>query len=250
MERIKIGVEMELKNLRIFLLQLFVVLFLLPFSYLFIMLLAGNGNLERIQIVSLLTGYIVVTMTSAFINMLSLRITNTRQPEVLELYSTFSITFPQILVSQCITYTLLTLPLILAAFLYVILSLESVNILLFISGIVIGIFVLLLLSVSLGLLMNNLFLANGLYQIVSMFLIIFSPSFFDMQTLNKFFQTLLLLNPITHVLNILRSPLNISLGFDVRWSYLFLFVLSVLLVLFVSKKVSKTYILEKIFQEG
>lgn len=247
MERIKIGVEMELKNLRIFLLQLFVVLFLLPFSYLFIMLLAGNGNLEKIQIVSLLTGYIVVTLTSAFINMLSLRITNTRQPEVLELYSTFSITFPQIVVSQCITYTLLTLPLILAAFLYVILSLESVNILLFISGIVIGIFVLLLLSVSLGLLMNNLFLANGLYQIVSMFLIIFSPSFFDMQTLNKFFQTLLLLNPITHVLNILRSPLNISLGFDVRWSYLFLFVLSVLLVLFVSKKVSKTYILEKIF---
>lgn len=248
MERIKIGVEMELKSLRIFLLQLFVVLFLLPFSYLFIMLLAGNGgNLERIQIVSLLTGYIVVTLTSAFINMLSLRITNTRQPQVLELYSTFSITFPQIVVSQCITYTLLTLPLILAAFLYVILSLKSVNILLFISGIVIGIFVLLLLSVSLGLLMNNLFLANGLYQIVSVFLIIFSPSFFDMQTVNKFFQTLLLLNPITHVLNILRSPLNISLGFDVRWSYLFLFVLSVLLVLFVSKKVSKTYILEKIF---
>lgn len=247
MEKIKIGVEMELKSLRIFLLQLFVVLFLLPFSYLFIMLLAGNGNLERIQIVSLLTGYIVVTLTSAFINMLSLRITNTRQPEVLELYSTFSITFPQIVVSQCITYTLLTLPLILAAFLYVILSLESVNILLFISGIVIGIFVLLLLSVSLGLLMNNLFLANGLCQIVSVFLIIFSPSFFGMQTLNKFFQTLLLLNPITHVLNILRSPLNISLGFDVRWSYLFLFVLSVLLVLFVSKKVSKTYILEKIF---
>jgi len=141
------------------------------------MLLAGNGNLERIQIVSLLTGYIVVTLTSAFINMLSLRITNTRQPEVLELYSTFSITFPQIVVSQCITYTLLTLPLILAAFLYVILSLESVNILLFISGIVIGIFVLLLLSVSLGLLMNNLFLANGLYQIVSVFLIIFHPHF-------------------------------------------------------------------------
>jgi len=247
MEKIKIGVEMELKSLRIFLLQLFVVLFLLPFSYLFIMLLAGNGNLERIQIVSLLTGYIVVTLTSAFINMLSLRITNTRQPQVLELYSTFSITFPQIVVSQCITYTLLTLPLILAAFLYVILSLKSVNILLFISGIVIGIFVLLLLSVSLGLLMNNLFLANGLCQIVSVFLIIFSPSFFGMQTLNKFFQTLLLLNPITHVLNILRSPLNISLGFDVRWSYLFLFVLSVLLVLFVSKKVSKTYILEKIF---
>jgi len=247
MEKIKIGVEMELKSLRIFLLQLFVVLFLLPFSYLFIMLLAGNGNLERIQIVSLLTGYIVVTLTSAFINMLSLRITNTRQPQVLELYSTFSITFPQIVVSQCITYTLLTFPLILAAFLYVILSLKSVNILLFISGIVIGIFVLLLLSVSLGLLMNNLFLANGLCQIVSVFLIIFSPSFFGMQTLNKFFQTLLLLNPITHVLNILRSPLNISLGFDVRWSYLFLFVLSVLLVLFVSKKVSKTYILEKIF---
>lgn len=247
MEKIKIGVEMELKSLRIFLLQLFVVLFLLPFSYLFIMLLAGSGNLERIQIVSLLTGYIVVTLTSAFINMLSLRITNTRQPQVLELYSTFSITFPQIVVSQCITYTLLTLPLILAAFLYVILSLKSVNILLFISGIVIGIFVLLLLSVSLGLLMNNLFLANGLCQIVSVFLIIFSPSFFGMQTLNKFFQTLLLLNPITHVLNILRSPLNISLGFDVRWSYLFLFVLSVLLVLFVSKKVSKTYILEKIF---
>lgn len=247
MEKIKIGVEMELKSLRIFLLQLFVVLFLLPFSYLFIMLLAGNGNLERIQIVSLLTGYIVVTLTSAFINMLSLRITNTRQPQVLELYSTFSITFPQIVVSQCITYTLLTFPLILAAFLYVILSLKSVNILLFISDIVIGIFVLLLLSVSLGLLMNNLFLANGLCQIVSVFLIIFSPSFFGMQTLNKFFQTLLLLNPITHVLNILRSPLNISLGFDVRWSYLFLFVLSVLLVLFVSKKVSKTYILEKIF---
>ncbi|BAL80227.1 hypothetical protein [Caldisericum exile] len=123
MDKIKIGVEIEFKSLRIYWLQLFVVLFLLPFSYLFIMLLSSGRNISKGQIATLLTGYLIVTMASAFINMLSLRITNTKQPEVLELYSTYSITFPQIIVSQCITYTLLLLPIIIVVFLYIIFSL-------------------------------------------------------------------------------------------------------------------------------
>ena len=247
MEKIRLGVEMEFKGLRIYLFQLFVVLFLLPFSYLFIMLLSGKGKLTTSQIAFLLTGYMVVTLISAFINMLSLRVVNTKEPQVLELYSTFSITFPQIILSQSLTYVILTLPIVLLTFIYVSLSLKQVNILLLAFGIIFSILVLLLLSISLGLIMNNLFLANGVLQILSVILIIFSPAYFDANTLNRTIQILLLLNPVTHILNILRSPLAISANFDILWSYGILFVLSIALILFILRRVRRTYILEKIF---
>ncbi|MGB9833261.1 MAG: hypothetical protein ACPLPP_07140 [Caldisericum exile] len=247
MEKIKIGVVIELKSLRIYWLQLFVVLFLLPFSYLFIMFLSSGGNINKNEVVSLLIGYMVVTLVSSFVNMLSLRITNTKQPEVLELYSTYSMTFPQIIVSQCITYTLLTLPLVIVVSLYAIISLQSVNVPLFITGTIIGISVLLLISIFLGLAMNNLFLANGLFQILFVIFVILSPSYFNMQSLNKVLKILLIFNPITHMLNILRTPLKISSGFDIKWSYLYLFVLSILLVMFIARRIKNTYVLEKIF---
>ncbi|BAL80228.1 hypothetical protein CSE_01020 [Caldisericum exile AZM16c01] len=95
--------------------------------------------------------------------------------------------------------------------------------------------------------MSNLFLANGLFQILFMIFIIFSPSYFSMQSLSKFFQICLLFNPVTHILNILRSPLMIPSGFNIKWSYLYLIVMSILLFLYIAKRVKKTYVLEKIF---
>jgi len=97
MHKIITGVEMQFKTLRIYFLQLFIVVFVMPFSYAFVVLLSTAA--ENMSISYLLSGYIVSTLISTFLGMLALSITNLRQKEVLELYSTYAITFPQVVIS-------------------------------------------------------------------------------------------------------------------------------------------------------
>ncbi len=220
------------------------VVFLLPFSYAFIVLLSGTSNGEALTY--LLSGYIVSTLISTFINMLGMRITNIRQQEVLELYSTYTITFPQIVISECLTYFLFTLPIILIVFSYILIHSESANFFLFIIGVIIAILFLLLISVYLGLVMKNLFIANGLFQLLSWVLIIFSPIYYSFQNLNIVYKIILILNPTTHLLNIIRIPLGFSPIVSIGYSYVYILLLIALAIIYISRHIQNAYILEKI----
>lgn len=245
MNKIFTAIEMEFKSLRIFWLQLFIVVFVLPFSYAFIVLV--SGNLQGSSLNYLLSGYIVSTLISTFINMLGLRITNIRQQEALELYSTYAILFPSIIISVCLSYFLITLPIVLIVLGYVVATAQSVNWFFLICGMLLTIVFLLLISVYLGLAMKNLFIANGLFQIITWALILLAPIYYSLEPLNPIFRGILLVNPVSHLLNLLRAPLGFESSVNLVYSYGYIVLLSILAFGYVSKRINSTHILEKIF---
>jgi ABC-2 type transport system permease protein len=245
MDKIITGIEMQFKSLRIYLLELFLVVFVMPFSYAFVVLLSSGT--QNVSVSYLLSGYIVSTLISTFLGMLALSITNLRQKEVLELYSTYAITFPQVVTTVCLTYVLIVLPIILVVMPFIVIHSASVNYPVLLVATIISIFFLLCLSVYLGLSMKNLFIANGFLQLISWVLILFSPIYYNFQNLSTAFKYVLLINPITHLLNIIRVPLGFAPMVNVWLSYVYVGLLIALMLLYISKHVRSTYILEKIF---
>jgi len=245
MDKIITGIEMQFKTLRIYFLQLFIVVFVVPFSYAFIVLLSTAA--QDMSISYLLSGYVVSTLISTFLGMLALSITNLRQKEVLELYSTYAITFPQVVISICLTYVLIVLPIIVVVLPFVLMHAVSASVLMVLLGIIVSIFFLLCLSVYLGLSLKNLFIANGILQLLSWILILFSPIYYNFETLNSTFKYALLVNPVTHLLNIVRVPLGFAPMTSMWVSYVYVGLLTILMLSYISKRVRSTYILEKIF---
>lgn len=245
MDKIITGIEMQFKTLRIYFLQLFIVVFVVPFSYAFVVLLSTAA--QDMSISYLLSGYVVSTLISTFLGMLALSITNLRQKEVLELYSTYAITFPQVVISICLTYVLIVLPIIVVVLPFVLMHAVSASVLMVLLGIIVSIFFLLCLSVYLGLSLKNLFIANGILQLLSWILILFSPIYYNFETLNSTFKYALLVNPVTHLLNIVRIPLGFAPMISMWISYVYVGSLTILMLSYISNRVRSTYILEKIF---
>lgn len=245
MHKIITGVEMQFKTLRIYFLQLFIVVFVMPFSYAFVVLLSTAA--ENMSISYLLSGYIVSTLISTFLGMLALSITNLRQKEVLELYSTYAITFPQVVISICLTYVLIVLPIIVVVLPFVLMHAVRASHLMVLMGVIVSIFFLLCLSAYLGLSLKNLFIANGILQLLSWILILFSPIYYNFETLNSTFKYALLVNPVTHLLNIVRIPLGFAPMISMWVSYVYVGLLTILMLFYISKRVRSTYILERIF---
>jgi len=245
MDKIITGIEMQFKTLRIYFLQLFIAVFVVPFSYAFVVLLSTAA--QDMSISYLLSGYVVSTLISTFLGMLALSITNLRQKEVLELYSTYAITFPQVVISICLTHVLIVLPIIVVVLPFVLMHAVSASVLMVLLGIIVSIFFLLCLSVYLGLSLKNLFIANGILQLLSWILILFSPIYYNFETLNSTFKYALLVNPVTHLLNIVRIPLGFAPMISMWISYVYVGSLTILMLSYISKRVRSTYILEKIF---
>lgn len=245
MDKIITGIEMQFKTLRIYFLQLFIVVFVVPFSYAFVVLLSTAA--QDMSISYLLSGYVVSTLISTFLGMLAVSITNLRQKEVLELYSTYAITFPQVVISICLTYVLIVLPIIVVVLPFVLMHAVSASVLMVLLGIIVSIFFLICLSVYLGLSLKNLFIANGILQLLSWILILFSPIYYNFETQNSTFKYALLVNPVTHLLNIVRIPLGFAPMISMWVSYVYVGLLTILMLSYISKRVRSTYILEKIF---
>lgn len=245
MNKIITGIQMELKSLRIYKWQVVTSLVILPFSYVFVILLFGN--IQRNDISYLLSGYMIASLIGSFVGLFAIRICNLLQPEVLELYATLFITIPQTVLSLSLTYMLISMPgIILSAVLLVIYG-KLANLLLFIIGIVISVLAILLLGIFLGLLIRNMFKAQGIIPLLSWALLLIAPVYYKIQNLNLLYKVILLINPVTHMLNILR----ISLGFpeivSIKWSFLYLSVLIIAIFIYSIKAFKRFYILEKFY---
>jgi ABC-2 type transport system permease protein len=94
--------------------------------------------------------------------------------------------------------------------------------------------------------MKNLFIANGLFQLLSLILILFSPIYYTFQNLNAVYKIILMLNPTTHLLNIIRIPLGFSPIVNIGYSYIYILLLTALAMAYIMKHIQNAYILEKI----
>jgi len=244
MRKIGIGICFELKGLRLYRTQLLISLFLIPFSYAFILLLSmrpAQGQLSYI-----FSGLTVASLIGAG-SLVGVRVANLVQPEVLELYAALPISTGQAVLSVAIAYALLSIPQSAA-----LLGLASwwaprISVAMLVVGAVISIIVLFSFWTALGFIIRNPFKAQGVFSLISWALLLFSPIYYEMNNLPFLYRAVLLANPVTHALNTIRPFLGMDASFNWAVSFLYLGMLGCLSVGYSVVALRNVRMLEKLF---
>ena len=245
MNKIITGIQMEFKNLRLYKWQVLTSLLILPLSYVFVLLLFGGVREETVSY--LISGYMVATLIGSFLGLYAIRICNLMEPEVLELYSTLSVSVSEIATALALSYIILTLPSIIFSVVVSIIFSKTVNGLLLTLALLISISTILLIGTFLGLLIKNIFIAQGIIPLLSWFFLLFAPVYYSTDNLHPIYTSVLLINPITHCLNLVRSALGFNAIISIFWSFICLTILIVILGIYSFKTFKSVYILEKFY---
>jgi ABC-2 type transport system permease protein len=240
--RLKLNVIFELKGLRIYWMQIISSLFVMPVALLFIQLMASNAGSQTLAYG--LSGFVAATLAGSLIGVLSLRVCNMMLPEVLELYTTFSLSKVEMVAGMSVTYCLLSLPQIIIAAAVTAIFIPIPNPVLYFLAILFSMLVLSLLSSGLGLLVRNYYQAMGLFPLLSFVLVLLSPAYIQPSG-SPVFNAVMLLNPVTHLLNLIRSGLGFTPTVDMLWSWLYLAVLILATLWIERRRLRDFYILEK-----
>lgn len=237
-------VILEWKGLRLYRTQLFISLFLIPFSYAFILLLSLRPAEGQLSFV--LSGLMVASLLGAG-SLVGLRVANLVQPEVLELYATLPIGMGQAALGVVIAYVVLVIPQSV-----VLLGLSSwwagrANPGMLVAGAVTSVIALFALWTALGLLVRNPFKAQGMFSLIAWALLLFSPIYYEMKDLPFAYRALLLVNPVTHALNVIRPFLGMDMQISYLVSFLYLGTLTCLLLVYSVWSLRKLHMLEKLF---
>lgn len=243
LSRLKLNILYELKGMKLYWMQILISLFVMPISFVFVFLIGGGSDGEKVAF--WLSGFIVASMGGAFLGTVALRVCNLMAPEVRELYATFALSRGEMVMSVSVTYTLLVLPQILIAGSIAAFMAPAFHIWLFIFAILGGMLSLATLSVWLGLLVKNYYHALGLFPLLSWIIILLSPAYYDPVQLNPAFRWGLLLNPLTHYLNLIRTGLGFTPALAPLWSLLYTLGLFTFILVAIRRRLGGMYILEK-----
>lgn len=229
--------------MRIYKLQLVISLFVMPLSVLLIMLFSNGTSVNYTWLIS---GFIVASIMGSTISMLSMRVSNLVQPEILELYSTFLITKRQLLSTLSLTYALLSLPQIMVAIILLYFFAGSINLLIIIPSIIMSIIFMSLLAVYIGLRLQNPFKASGIVSIISYAIMTLTPFYYVVdEGSNEIIRIIQMFNPFNCCLVSLRAGLYPMDPNQIILSYAILAILSLMLSIAINRKVGDIYILEK-----
>jgi ABC-2 type transport system permease protein len=206
---------LELKGMRVYKVFLLINLVVLPFSYAVVLLLAGAGQ----DYSYLLSGLVVASLVGSFMGVVAQRVSNLVQPQVLELYAVLPARMELMVAGTVAAYALLVLPQVVVLMgLAIGLSRAGMAALLALPGTLLGLLFLAVLGVFLGTLIRNPFKAQGLFPLLSFLLLLAAPVYYKAEGLPRVYVVLVFLNPLTHVLNVVRPPLGFTPLWDIRVS--------------------------------
>jgi|Deesub1362A_J573_1020465.scaffolds.fasta_scaffold09027_3 ABC-2 type transport system permease protein len=216
MRKVWVAALMELKAMRIYKVQLFISLIVLPFSYAIVILLAGGGENHAY----LLSELIVASLVGVFFNLVALRVSNLTQPDVLELYAVLPAHMSQAVLGIITAYSLLALPQIALLLGLAAWRAGEVRIEFALIGTFVSLLAMASLGCFLGVVVRNPFKAQGIFPLLSWLILLAAPIYYGVQGLPRAYVMVLLINPATHAVNLIRPflgfpeivPLWISLG--------------------------------------
>ncbi|ERM92186.1 multidrug ABC transporter permease [Caldanaerobacter subterraneus subsp. yonseiensis KB-1] len=245
MNKIVTGIQMELKSLRMYKWQVVSSLLILPLSYVFVLLLFGGVRGEIVAY--LVSGYMVATFIGAFLGLYAIRICNLMEPRVLELYSTMSVNIKEIAFSLALTYIIFTLPVVIISSYISVIFARGINVSFLIVGIMASLVTILLIGTFLGLLIRNIFIAQGIIPLLSWVFLLFAPVYYSVEQLNPIYRGILMINPVTHCLNLIRLGLGFESITNVTGSLVYLIILIVIFGAYSLKAFNRVYILERFY---
>lgn len=234
----------ELKGMRVYKVFLLINLVVLPFSYAVVLLLAGAGQ----DYSYLLSGLVVASLVGTFVGLVAHRVSNLVQPQVLELYATLPARMELMVAGAVAAYALVVFPQVSALTgLAIWLSQVGIKALFALPGMLLGFIFLALLGVFLGTLVRNPYKAQGLFPLFSWILLLTAPVYYQLGSLPKAYVMLVFLNPLTHILNVIRSPLGFASLLDIRISIGLLILGCGLMSLYALRSLRELKMLEQFF---
>lgn len=245
MNKIATGIQMEFKSLRMYKWQVVSSFLILPLSYVFVLLLFGGIRGEIVAY--LVSGYMVATFIGAFLGLYAIRICNLMEPQVLELYSTMSVNIKEIALSLALTYIIFTLPVVIISSYISVIFASEVSAGFLIAGIILSLVVILLIGTFLGLLIKNVFIAQGIIPLLSWVFLLIAPVYYSVEHLNPIYRGILMINPVTHCLNLIRLGLGFESVINVTESAIYLAILIIVLGAYSLKAINRVYILERFY---
>jgi len=216
----------------------------LPFSYAVVLLLAGAGQ-DRSYVLS---GLVVASLVGTFVGLVAHRASNLVQFHVLELYAVLPARMELMVVGAVAAYALVVLPQVMILLgLAIGLAQTGAKALLAVPGTFLGLLFLALLGVFLGTLIRNPYKAQGLFPLLSWILLLGAPVYYKAESLPRAYVIVLLVNPLTHVLNVIRPHLGFAPLVDIRVSVGLLVVLGGLMGLYAARGLKDPKMLERFF---
>lgn len=200
---IKTSIWINFKNLRFYLMQYIMLVFIFPCSYLCISLTSA----DRPQfIVGYSIGLFTSMLFSLFINMQASTIANSNSIATIEQYATFQVRPLFVHLGGCVYHSILAMPLLLIV---VILNLSSgLNIAFLCVSVVLTILFLSSFSMVLGGLFHNPNIASPIINMLYMIIVSITPIYSDLGSLPQSTKFLYMLSPFAHLISLFDWSFN------------------------------------------
>jgi ABC-2 type transport system permease protein len=237
-------ISIELKNLRLYGLQVIISLVVIPFSYMMVVVL--SREMPPPELSYQLSGFALASLLGSLLVLLAMRVSNIMQPSVLELYATLPVTTAALIVAQVVTYLGLALPQVVLSLAVSASFAPAVRLAPLLAGVLSAVVTFTMVGVGLGLAIINVHVAQGVLPLLSWTLLLVSPVYYHLERLHGVLWVLAVVNPVTHALNAVRMPLGFSSVIPLTHSYLYMGCLVALLVAYALKRVNRIYMIEKI----
>ncbi|MGH2330443.1 ABC transporter permease [Thermoanaerobacter mathranii] len=157
-----------------------------------------------------------------------------------------SVNIKEIALSLALTYIIFTLPVIISSYISVVFASE-VSAGFLIVGIILSLVVILLIGTFLGLLIKNVFIAQGIMPLLSWVFLLIAPVYYSVEHLDPIYREIIIINPVTHCLNLIRLGLGFESVANVAGSIIYLVILIIILGAYSLKATNRVYTLERFY---
>ncbi|MEM0028991.1 MAG: hypothetical protein QW348_04815 [Ignisphaera sp.] len=134
------------------------------------------------------------------------------EDDVIELLASLPLGMGEMLLAYIGTYTALSMPVIIEFIIVITLSLGRVDGVLLASGLFTLWCIALEISILLGLTIKNKLKLDPLLSLILLATVVFTPAFYSINSLENPFRAAVLVNPLTHVVLIIRASMGIDEG--------------------------------------
>ncbi|MEM1732789.1 MAG: ABC transporter permease [Desulfurococcaceae archaeon] len=210
----------NIRSLRLYWLNVLTTSLLIPLSYLIIVILLSPDSPNHI--IMALTGFIVISEFSTLVLPVALLVGGIFDENVVELYASLPTGFSEIILSYVLTYLVFSIPVLFGFLLVISKYTAMVNWPYLLIGLVYLLTLCSLIGIWLGLYIKNRLILEPLLSLMLIAVIVFTPAYYRLTNVSGPLRLITLVNPVTHVVNLLRTGVNMCEGIETSFSILYL----------------------------
>lgn len=239
------SISFTLKMYRLYWANLISVMVILPATYLAVVVLFSGGVLESLVVG--LTGYIVMACFTTMVYPAALQVANMFEEQVLELYASLPASLREIILSIIASQLVFAAPAVASGLIALSMIVGDMNALYVVASTLLSLAVFSTLAVLLGLTFKSRHRLDPVLTLSMMLVVVASPLFYRLEVVPEYWRAVLLVNPITHMICLLREGVGFSEAVSpaVSLSYLLALLVAFLALVFYRTRTGVLTVLER-----